>query len=537
MIVNQSKFERRIGMRNRNFMSIVIVVLFSIAIYPTAIQAEKANTLTIATQFDTESLDPAQVTSVESINAVGAFYDTLVTFKGGTGELEPALAKSWNIAKDGSKITFHLRKGVKFHDGTELTAEDVKYSFERLLATRLKAPGQKLAKLTSVEKLKVVDKYTFELGLLEPTPLFTTFTNPMGFGIVSRKFVEEHATEGDPFALNWMRDHVMGSGPWKLEKWSINEKLIMAKNTEYWGAKPNFDKLLLNVIRDASTAQMMLEKGDVDIAINLTMDQYKALENVKGLVVESFPTLQTVYINMNCSKKPFNNVSVRKALNFAVNKDELIKYVELGRATRMDTTLPKGMMGFNPAMQPKYEYNPEKAKNLLKEAGLSKDFETTLMCSLQRHAPFEDMLPYIISYLGDVGIKVKGNKLAWTTQFAKMKAKDYELALMTWNPYFPDPTSQALYYYWSQIWKEGRGWSFAFWENEKFDQLIVAADANMNVEERTKQYEKADQIVIEEAIAIPLYQTNKTIARIENIKNISWHPTLWYKKFTSIYRE
>jgi len=523
-------------MKIRNLQKMAII-LFFFTVNLTPLWATEPTTLNIATQFDTESLDPAQVTSVESINAVGAFYDTLITFKGGTGELVPCLAKSWEISKDGMSITFYLNEGVKFHNGKELTAEDVKYSFERLLATRLKAPGQKLAELTSADKLKVKGKYIFVLGLLKPSPLFVTFTSPMGLGIVSRDYVKEHVTEGDPYALNWMRDHEMGTGPWKLEKWSVNEKLIMSRNDEYWGEKAHFDRLILNVIKESATAQMMVEKGDVDIAINLTMDQYEAMQKVKGIDVESYPTLQTIYININCSRKPFDDVKVRKALNYAINYDQLIRYVEMGKATRLYATLPKGMMGWNPDIEPKYTYDPEKARTLLKEAGISKDFKTTLMCSVERHAPFEDMIPYVISYLHDVGIKATAQKLAWTTQFKKMKDKNYDLAIMTWNPYIPDPTSQALHYYLSSIWKKGLGWSFAFWENARFDELIDLATSNMNVEKRVKQYEEADRIIIENAVAIPLYQTNKTIAKRDSIKNIQWHPMLWYKQFKSIYRE
>jgi len=498
--------------------------------------ATELKTLMFSTQSETEALDPVQGVAIESLNAIGSFYDTLITFKGGGTELAPCLAESWEISKDGKSITFHLRKGVKFHDGTELTADDVKYTLERVLKTKLHH-SIKFSKILSVDGLIVVNKYTFLLRIKRPTlRIFPMLTYTMGAGIVSRDYVKKHSTEGDPYGLNWMRNHEMGTGPWKLEKWLVNEKLTKSRNDEYWGDKPHFDRMIINVISDPATAQMMLERGDLDIATRLTIDQYAALEKVKGVVVKDYPTLKTVYTRINCSKKPFDDVRVRQALNYAINYDELIKYVEKGKAFRLYTTLPRGVLGWNPDVKPKYTYDPEKAKSLLEEAGLAKGFEVTLLYSPGRYAQFEDMVPYIISYLANIGIKAKAQKLAYSTQIAEMKKREYDLALDTWTPFYPDPSSTALYYYLSSIWK-GRGWSFAFWENKRLDELITIGDDNLDIEKRAEQYQEADQIAVENAIAVPFYQVKEPVAMRDNIKNLEWHPTLLYKKFMSVYRK
>jgi peptide/nickel transport system substrate-binding protein len=516
-------------------LMIMAIILFCITISTGPISAKEAGTLTVATKMGTEALDPAQVFALQSIVAVSTMYDTLVTFKGATAEVIPNLAESWETSEDGKTITFHLRKGVKFHNGEELTADDVKYSFTRLLKTNLGDPAQKLNKLTAADGFIAKDRYTFVLKLKAPTPrIFSTLTSQLGFGIVCKSYVEKHATEGDPYALNHMRAHEMGSGPWKLEKWSIREKLILKRNDEYWGQKPGFDTLVLSIIPDPTTAQMMLETGDIDMALDLTMDQYSALEKTKGVTVTNFPTLRTIYMYMNCQRKPFDNIKVRKALNYAVKHDELIKYVELGKALRSYGIIAKGITGWNPDIQPKYEYNPEKAKSLLKEAGYAKGLKATLIACIQRHAPYETMLPYLISYFSDVGVEISAQKLAWSTLFAKMKKRDFDIALFSWNPY--DPTTVPIHYYNSARWKKGLGWGFAFWENARFDSLLGKAIDNMNAEERYAQYKEADQLAAENAITIPLYQLKKSIAARDDIKGIEWHPTIWCKGFKSLHR-
>lgn len=227
---------------------------------------------------------------------------------------------------------------------------------------------------------------------------------------------------------------------------------------------------------------------------------------------------------------------VRKALNYAINYDELIQYVEMGKVTRLYGTCPIGILGHNPDVTPKYTYDPERAKSLLKEAGVSEGLEVTLLTSISRHAPFEDMLPYIVSYLKDVGIEAKAQKLSFSTQYAKMMKREFDLALNCWNPYNPDPSETSLAYYQSYRWKQGFGWSFAFYDNKELDELLAVAEENMDRKERAQQYKKADQITVENAAAAPLYQTHETIAMRDDIKGLDWHSTLWYKGFKSLYR-
>ena len=522
-------------MKTSNLIKTTIILSFFI-LNLTQLWAEEPSSLVVSNPYDTKTLDPVQAGAGEDMNSISLFYDTLLRNKGETSELIPGLAKSWKVSNDGRTITFHLRKGVKFHDGTELTADDVKYSFVRLLETGLDAPSKKWLKLADADSMSVVDKYTCVLNLKIASPrIFGLLSHTMCLGITSRDYIEKHATKGDPYALNWMSSHVNGTGPWRLVKWSKNERLIVKRNDEYWGEKPHFNRLAINIIKDPSTAEMMIEKGDLDIATRLTLDQYEALEKVKGITISEHPTLKIVLVRINCSKKPFDDVRVRQALAYAINFDEIIKHVEMGRASRLYTNMPKGMTGWNPAVKPKYTYDPNKAKSLLKQAGLAKGFEANLIYSEPRYARYVNLVPLLISYWKDIGIELKPQKMAFSTQIGKMKNKDFNLALDVFNPYYNDAESTVLRYFHSEAWKR-RGWSFEFYENKRLDELLDKALNNMNTEERIKQLQEAEQISVENAITIPLYQVKEIIAFRDDIKNVEWHATHFHKQYKDIYR-
>ena len=238
-------------MKIKHFVRIGLVMLLVIM----GASSLLAKDLNFSSPSDAESLDPAVASTMEAIPRIECFYDTLVTLKGMTTELAPSLATSWEFSKDGMAVTFNLRKGVKFHDGTELTAEDVRYTYERLLKTSLQSAAKTLGTCTNPQKIFAVDKYTFKIELVKTNPLlFGVLTTPW-CSIMNKAYVTKYATEGDPYALNWMRNHPMGTGPWKFEKWLMNQRLSMTRNEDYWGEKAHFDRMNINVISDPAAAQ------------------------------------------------------------------------------------------------------------------------------------------------------------------------------------------------------------------------------------------------------------------------------------------
>jgi len=494
--------------------------------------------LVFATQTDITSVDPHQASGHLSMMGVNPFYDTLVTLKGGTTELCPGLAESWNVSPDGTVITFKLRKNVKFHDGKPLTAEDVKFTFVRLLKAKVTSPSTLLAKKTAEDMMEAVDAHTFRMRLHQKSPvIFGTLTAPW-FGIMSKDYVTQHATKEDPLALKWMYNHECGTGPWELAQWVPNEKLVYKRFKGYWGDNsecgqvPKVDTITVPIIKDPSTTLMMLQKGDVDMATGLGPDQYARLQSDANIKVQGFPAFYTAFLEINTSRKPFDNVKVRQALNYAINYDELIKYVEQGNAIRLHSTLPEGMWGKNNNV-PKYDFDPKKAKELLKEAGFPNGFETTLLYSAERYMPFEQASVYIQAYLDQIGIKAKLTKVAWPTQLDTMRAANFDLALQTWTPYYPDPAEFLWYFYNSTVFK-AKGWNFSFWDNARTTELTEKAEQVMDRKEREKLYQEVEQIGVENAVYVNLYQMKNMLATRSNISGAIWSPTLWHKQFATI---
>lgn len=520
-------------------LAMVVVSILSMGMPPmrgSLLAAEK--NLFFATQTDITSVDPHQASGHLSMMGVHPFYDTLVTLKGGSTEICPGLAESWDISSDGLTITFKLRKNVKFHDGKPLTAEDVRFTFVRLIKTKIASPSALLGKRTAEEMLEVVDPHTFKMRLHQKSPVIFGILTAPWFGIMSKDYVNKHATKEDPFALKWMYNHECGSGPWELVQWIPNEKIVYKRFKGYWGDNsecaqvPKVDTITTPIIKDPSTTAMMLQKGDVDMATGLGADQYERLQADPNIKVAGFPSFYIAYVQINTSRKPFDNIKVRQALNHAINYEELIKYVERGNAIRLRSTLPEGMWGKNYNV-PKYDYDPKKAKELLKEAGYPNGFETTILYSAERYMPFEQASVYIQAYLDEVGIKAKLNKVAWPTQLDTMRAANFDLALQTWSPYYPDPAEFLWYFYNSTVFK-AKGWNFSFWDNPTTTELTEKAEQVMDRKEREKLYNEVERIGVENAVYVHLYQMKNMLATRSNITGHIWHPTMWHKQFATV---
>ena len=213
------------------------IVLMGLCFGGPSFGAEK--NLVFATQTDIISVDPHQASGHLSMMGVNPFYDTLVTLKAGTTELCPSLAESWDVSPDGMVITFKLRRNVKFHDGRPLTAEDVKFTFARLLKAKVTGPSALLEKKTAEDMMEALDAHTFRMKLHQKSPvIFGTLTAPW-FGIMSKDYVTKNATKEDPLALKWMYNHECGTGPWELAQWIPNEKLVYNALEGTGGITPN----------------------------------------------------------------------------------------------------------------------------------------------------------------------------------------------------------------------------------------------------------------------------------------------------------
>jgi len=449
--------------------------------------------------------------------------------------MQPALAVSWTVSPDYKTYTFKLRDGVKFHDGTPLTAEAVKFSLVRMKKMDKTAYGS-FRTVGDENGIKVIDPLTVRITLKESFPLFMMDLLMASYFPVSDA-VKKYETADDPYASNWMMSHASGTGPFQLAEWVQDDHIVLERFPQYWGgmgtpkSAARVDKVVIRKVPDPSAARIMLEKGEVDIAEGLTQEQFTALAKMKGIVVKGFDRPATTYLTMDIRQKPFDSVKVRQAIAYAINYDEIIRRILLGNGKRLHGLMPevKGIPGFDPSV-PTYPYDPKKAQQLLGEAGYPNGFSTELTYAPGRAVEFDQVAEYLQAYLRKVGIQARLNRTTIEAQIGKMDAGSYGLSLMIWKMGYPDP-SDALELYDPDKYAGGNDWIKPFWHDPVAQEKMKQARMMSDISARTQLYHDVSMTIVNQAIYVPLYQPRWLLAWRSNLSGVDWDPfvgvTLW----------
>ncbi|OGF61978.1 MAG: hypothetical protein A2Y62_20890, partial [Candidatus Fischerbacteria bacterium RBG_13_37_8] len=316
-------------------------------------------TLQIGKSADITTLYPWEMTDLETMFVFQNIYEPLVRLKKENADIEPCLATDWTASKNYKTWTFHLRTNVKFHDGTPFNANSVIASF----ANRHSFPA----------RLKKADDYTIVFSLDNPDAAFAITLSIEFYSIAGDATIKCYKEKCE-------KPVVVGTGPFMFKSWEPGKKLILVSNKDYWGGKPYLDEVIF--IPFASNAELIkaLKNHTVDISTSILPDHIKEIRGTSMLMFQSMPAMSLGYLGMNNEKPPFNKKEVRTAISYAINKKELInKYFLNGQAGMLaKNCLAPTMFGYDKELQDR-EYDPAKAKELLKEAGFPDGFETTLM--------------------------------------------------------------------------------------------------------------------------------------------------------------
>lgn len=471
--------------------------------------------LVVATSADLGTIDPAVAMDNAAWKISYPAYERLVNFKESSTEVEPGLAKSWTISTDGLTWTFIIRENVKFADGAPLDASAIKFSFDRLMTIK-KGPSEAFP---SLESVTVVDPQTvvFKLKTVFPAFLSTLATN--GGGIVN-PVVMKHEKDGD-MGQNWLANHTAGSGPYVLAEWIPEQSLKLTANPNNSGEKPKLSTISIKIIKDPSSQRMALEKGDVDIAENIPVDQLKELKKNLDLVVFDTPSLMVDYIYLNTQKPTLNNPKVRQAISYAIDYQGIISSVWQGNATQMRGPIPKGLWGYQSDLF-QYTKNVEKAKSLLQEAGV-KDLSLNLMYS-DRKPWWEQEAQIIQNNLSEIGIKVNLQKIAYAAQREKIDKGDFDLTMGVWSPDYADP--YMFMNYWFDSKNFGLAGNRAFYKNDKVDQLVRQAASVNDQAQRTDLYKQAQEIIMQDAPYVFLVQKNYQLPMRKSVQGFVFNPML-----------
>ncbi|WP_445487583.1 ABC transporter substrate-binding protein [Niallia sp. 03133] len=476
----------------------------------------KKDTLTVAITADQGTLDPAVTMDNSAWKITYPTYERLVDYDGNTTEVKSGLAKEWKVSKDGKTWTFTLNEGHKFSDGSPVDANAVKASFDRLLKIA-KGPSEVYNVISEV-KADSATSVTFVLKDNFP-PFLSTLAANYG-GIVNPK-VMDHEENGD-MGQNYLAKNTMGSGAYQLSEWKQGEYIKLSVNPEST-VKPSIKDVYFRIVADSSAQRLQLEKGEIDIAEGIPVEQTDAVSKMKNAELFKNPSLLVDYVYVNSSKgnAALKDVKVRQALSYAIDYSSLIKAVQQGFGTPMVGPIPDGLWGHDKTKK-QYTYDVDKAKSLLKETGVS-NLSLDLLYS-DNKTWWETEALTLQANLKEVGINVNLKKVAYATSREMIDKGDFDLALGVWSPDFGDPFMFMNYWYDSNNF--GLAGNRAFYKNEKVDQLVHKAASSNDKSERETLYSEAQDIVIEDAPYILLYQKDFILPISKQVKGFVYNPML-----------
>jgi ABC-type transport system substrate-binding protein len=407
--------------------------------------AKPGGSITVTYKDDVATLDPAIGYDWQNWSMIKSLFDGMMDYVPGTTTLRPGLAESYALSEDGLTYTFKLRPGVKFHNGREMTADDVKYSLDRVTNPATQSPGAGFfgsiagydaAGDAGLSGVKVIDPLTVEITLSRPD---ATFLHVMALNFASVVPKEAVDAAGDDFGKQ-----PVGTGAYKLAEWTLGQRLVFEKNVDYWRAGvPYLDSVVFEVGQEPVVALLRLQNGEVDVpgdGIPPAKFQEVMADPAQAERVVVGGQLHTGYITLNVTTPPFDKVEVRKAVNMAINKDRIVQIIN-GRAVPATQPLPPSMPGYT-AGYAGYAYDVEGAKALLAEAGVADGFETDLY--VMNTDPNPRIAQAIQQDLAAIGIKANIQSLAQANVIEAGGAGTAPMIWsggMAWIADFPDPSN------------------------------------------------------------------------------------------------
>ena len=450
--------------------------------------------------YDPRSMDPALSTDVPTGRAVAYLFDGLTRFTS-DARIVPGLAKSWEISPDGLTYTFHLRNGVKFHDGRPFAAKNVIATFQRVLDPATKggrgwplypvrgAEDYAAGKSTTIAGLASPDDSTVVITLKEPLAIF-----PKLLAMPVSSIVPDNP--GSDFGQK-----PIGTGPWKFVEWRHDDYLKFAKNAEYFDGPPKMDSLLARIIPERSTATAEFEAGNVDV-LNVNEQETRTWEQDAGKkeMLQSAAALRFWYVAINATRGPLKDVRVRQALNHAVDVPTMLQQVLGGRGRVAAGVIPPTLGGAD-TLRKGYTFDVAKAKQLLTQAGYPNGIDVDLWTSNTDAAP--RISQTIQANLAQAGIRAKLIPRDASSMREAARKGETDLALKEWWADYPDAENFLFPLLHSK--NKGVGGNVSFWGNPQFDRLIDDAHREQDEAKRNQLYTQADQIAFNEAPMLFLF--------------------------------
>lgn len=492
---------------------LLFVAVLGLAVAGMAAEPRYGGTLVIASSQTFKDLDPRVCNDVYSMYVINAIFDELVTLDPKTLKPAPYVAESWEISEDGREIVFYIRKGIKFHNGEPLTAEDVAFTFNWIADPKNASPNQ--TEYEWLEKVEIIDDYTVKFIVKEEWAPFAPALTMETTGIVPKDTVLEMGDEA--FNVN-----PVGSGPFKFVEWKRGEYIKVVRNEDYWLTKPYLDEIIFRPIPELATMMLELETGGIDIADNVpAQDAKRFMEHPElGVVIQQVPSLSYFYLGFNFSKPPSNDIRFRKAVYLSFDATAAVDAVFQNlTGIRAYGPLPPALW----ANDREYlktialQEDDEKAKALfaeLKEEGvIPPDYTAIIYCPPD---PRRIQISTVIATnLIENGINAEVQPLDWGPYLDLLYRSEenpegeYDMYVIGWSG-GPDPYNFLYFLFHSDNATVGTANNFSFYKNERVDTLIQYANTTLDVDIREPLYIAAQRIIVKDIVHIPLYHYIET---------------------------
>ena len=481
----------------------------------TTAETTKEKVLKVAIDKDATNLNPVFVTDLTGEMFAANIFDTLVSYKDDVSKPAPGIAEKWEISEDGKTYTFYLRKGVKFHNGAELTAKDVKFTIEAIMDPANAAASKQY--LNDVESVQVVDDYTVKFTLKNVYASFMLLLGSPQFGILPSEYIAEVGMEA------FDRDPI-GTGPFKFQEWIPDDHITLVKNEDYFLGKPNLDKAIFRPIPKAEVASVELKSGGIDLASSLLPQDITKFQSDSNFEVQQTPGLSFQYVGFSAVQKPYSDVRFRKAIYYATDFESAIKGIYGSTGERAYSWIPPVVFANDKEyMKSKaLPYDEAKAKALfdeLKAEGILKEGMEIPILSPQ-DAFRSKIATAMASSLVKYGFKPKVQTLEFGTLLPSTEDGKAGIYLLGWGS-VPDPDRWTYALFHTDAGKQNR----SKYSNKVVDEALVNGRNTADIAKREVEYVKAmRQAIGTDYIHIPLIFKNINVVHTNKVKNFKPSP-------------
>jgi len=496
-------------------------------------EIKNPNTITLAALADAKRLLPMLASDSGSSQVSGFIHNGLTKYDKNI-RIQGDLAESWDISSDGLIITFHLRRGVQWHDGTEFTSADVLFTYETV--TDPKTPTPYGSNYGPVKSVIATDRYTVRVVYNEP---YAPALESWGMGIIPKRLLE-----GKDIGTSELNRQPVGTGPYRLTEWVTGQKIVLDAFDGYFEGRPNIDRVVIRIIPDTATSFLELKFGGIDI-MNVTPPQFKLQIDSdffrRSFATYRYPSFGYTYLGYNLKHPLFSDIRIRQALAYAINKDELIAGVLMGLGTPCTGPFPRESWAYNPNVHD-FPYDPAKASAMLAELGWKKNvqgmiekdgkpFAFTVITNQGNDARLKTA-QILKEQFKRVGIEMNIKVLEWQAMLNEfIDKRRFEAVLMGWG-LSRDPD---LYDIWHSSKTKEKEFNFISYKNDEVDRLVLEGRSTFDIEKRKKIYHRLHEILAEEQPYAFLYVPDALPVLHKRFKGVEkaplgiWHDFIhWY---------